>query len=155
MTTPLHDQLLGSGLTIAVAESLTAGKIQSILAERDGSSGFFAGGVTAYNIDQKVRLLGVVREVAEADSCVSYQVAVQMALGVRDLFEADMAIATTGYAVPSEGVPQPFAWVCVVRPDLTVDSEQVFAPVGLSRVQVQEYIAAYAVRMMAAFLEAG
>jgi nicotinamide mononucleotide (NMN) deamidase PncC len=46
-------------LTLAVAESVTAGHVQSRVAAVSGASGFFLGGVTAYSLEQKVKLLGV------------------------------------------------------------------------------------------------
>lgn len=48
-------------LTLAVAESLTAGNVQAQIAGVSGASGYFLGGVTAYSIEEKVRLLGVNR----------------------------------------------------------------------------------------------
>lgn len=48
-------------LTLAVAESLTAGNVQAQIAGISGASGYFLGGVTAYSIEEKVRLLGVNR----------------------------------------------------------------------------------------------
>lgn len=46
-------------LTLAVAESLTGGNIQALLTAISGSSAYFSGGVTAYNLRQKVDILGV------------------------------------------------------------------------------------------------
>lgn len=87
-----------SGFKVAVAESLTGGQLQAACTMFAGASHFFAGGVTAYSIDQKVHLLQVDRKVAEASNCVSATVASQMAMGVLKLFNVDLAIATTGYA---------------------------------------------------------
>lgn len=99
-------------LTLAVAESLTCGNLQAHIGRISGASNFFLGGITAYTIDQKVRHLGVNRESAAAVNCVSAEVAEQMARGAAELFKADIALATTGYAEPSpeEGVTVPFAW---------------------------------------------
>ena len=68
--------------SLAVAESLTCGHLQARIGSESGASGFFAGGVTAYTLEQKVTLLAVDRAVAEAVDCVSDQVARQMAFGV-------------------------------------------------------------------------
>ena len=99
--------LTGRNLTICCAESLTTGNLQAALGSVSGSSAYFVGGVTAYNIDQKASLLGVNPGIAEPCNCVSQDVANQMARGVLKLFGADIALATTGYAeawLPTEGV---------------------------------------------------
>lgn len=98
--------------TIAVAESVTGGHLQAMLTSVSGASEYFLGGVTAYSLDEKARILGVTRAPARRVNCVSQQVAVEMALGVGRLFESDLAVATTGYAEPSpaNGVKVPMAW---------------------------------------------
>ena len=67
-------------LTLAVAESLTAGHVQARIAAVSGASAYFLGGVTAYALAQKVALLGVDRAAAERVNCVSADVARQTAL---------------------------------------------------------------------------
>ena len=88
-------------LTLAVAESLTCGHLQARVGAVSGASEYFLGGVTAYSLEQKMKLLGVERAAAEPVNSVSAAVAEQMARGVCALFGADVAVATTGYAEPS------------------------------------------------------
>jgi nicotinamide-nucleotide amidase len=110
---PLQDVLLGPPRrTLALAESVTAGGLQLRVGRISGASQFFLGGITAYNLEQKVRQLGVDRAAAAAVDCVSAGVAEQMAQGVCRLFGADLGLATTGYAEPNLalGVAAPFAW---------------------------------------------
>ena len=90
------------GLSLATAESVTVGYIQASVAMASGASTFFSGGVTAYNIEQKVNLLGVDRLKAEEANAVSLEISTQMAQGVCKLFNADIGIGITGYA---EGYP--------------------------------------------------
>ena len=103
--------------TVAAAESLTCGNLQALLGRVSGASGYFAGGVTAYTLEQKVRLLGVNAERAAPVDSVSREVVEQMARGVADLFGTDFGLATTGYAepVPARGIVQPCAWWAVYR----------------------------------------
>ena len=68
-------------LTLAAAESLTAGNVQARIASVSGASGYFRGGVTAYSIEEKVKLLGVNRAAAKRVNCVSARVAEEMAAG--------------------------------------------------------------------------
>ena len=144
-------------LTLAVAESLTAGHVQAQVAAVSGSSEYFLGGITAYSLDQKVRHLGVNRAAAKKVNCVSADVVEQMARGVCALFDADVGVATTGYAEPSkaDGVALPFAWWAVAhrgpRGKFLVRHGRVECP-GEPRVEVQAIVAAAAVAELVAFV---
>ncbi len=133
-------------LTLAVAESVTSGRLQARIGAISGASDFFLGGMTAYSLEEKVRHLGVDRAEAEADHCVSPRVAEQMARGACLLFGADLGVSTTGYAepFPARQVATPFAWWGVARRnpggDFSVRSGRVECP-GLSRIDVQERVA--------------
>jgi len=109
----LHTLLKRTGLTIAAAESLTTGLVQSHLGSCSGSSAYHRGGITAYSLEQKVEHLGVDGKHAAEVNCVSERVARQMARGACKLFGSDIGIATTGYAEPdrSRGIDIPFAYV--------------------------------------------
>lgn len=97
LASTIKDILLRRNETISVAESLTSGYLQAHMSAVAGSSKYFAGGVTAYNIDMKVKLLNVDRANAEICDCVSEQTAIEMAKGVIELFGTDYGVATTGY----------------------------------------------------------
>lgn len=98
----LNKILLDRHLTISTAESITCGNIQRIIGQPSGASAYFLGGVTAYDIDQKVNILKVDRDDAQKVNCVSRNITEQMAIGVRALFNSDVSIATTGYIEPNE-----------------------------------------------------
>ena len=133
-------------LTLAVAESMTCGRVQARIGSVSGASDFFLGGITAYTLDQKVRQLGVARIAASAVNSVSAEVAEQMARGVCGLFGSDLGVGTTGYAEPSVApvVPVPFAWWALARRrcdgTFKVRSGRVDCP-GLARVAAQERVA--------------
>jgi nicotinamide-nucleotide amidase len=133
-------------LTLAVAESVTCGRLQARIGAISGASEFFLGGLTAYTIAQKVRHLGVDRALAEATNAVSAEVATQMANGAGAFFGADLALATTGYAEPvsARGVAQPCAFWALAhrRADNTVDLRdgRVECP-DATRVEAQEAVA--------------
>ena len=99
-------------LTLAVAESVTCGRVQARIGAISGASRFFVGGLTAYTTAQKVRHLGVDRAQAEPVNAVSAEIAAQMARGACALFGSDLAVATTGYAepAPERGITQPMAF---------------------------------------------
>lgn len=142
--------------TVAVAESLTSGMLQSLFADVSGISSCFAGGITAYNLDAKVNLLGVDRDHAASVDCVSEKVAIQMAQGVIKAFGADIAIGTTGYAepYPAENIVEPFAYIAVVTNHmvLTKRIDGSCAPEP-GRKSMRAFVASHAVNMLMKVLE--
>jgi nicotinamide-nucleotide amidase len=145
----LHAQLLALGVTVAAAESLTVGRVQAELGRWSGASGYFAGGVTAYAITAKVKLLGVDEAHAREVNGVSARVAAEMARGAAKLLGTDIGVATTGYAEPdlSRGVFEPFAWVAVAW-EAELRTARV-AGAGLGREAMQARAAAAALRLLA------
>jgi nicotinamide-nucleotide amidase len=143
--------------TLAVAESVTSGRLQARVGSIPGASTFFLGGLTAYALDSKVNLLGVGRAAAAAVNCVSAGVAEEMACGVCARFGSDLGVATTGYAEPAPefGVRTPFAWWAVARRRAdgrcTVHSATLECP-GASRVETQDQVATAALAGLVEFL---
>lgn len=91
------------GLTIATAESCTAGMVASRLAGVPGASSVLRGGAVTYCDDVKRDVLGVSPQVLREFSAVSEPCALAMAEGARELFGADIAVSLTGYAGPDGG----------------------------------------------------
>jgi len=91
------------GKTLAVAESCSGGKISAQFTQNPGASKFFKGGVIAYNTSIKEKILGIDSSVIEKHSVVSEEVAELMATRVKNIFNSDYAIATTGNAGPLKG----------------------------------------------------
>lgn len=143
--------------TLAAAESLTCGRVQALIGAVSGASEYFLGGVTAYSLDQKAKLLGVDRRHARAVNCVSARVADEMACGACKLFGADLAVATTGYAEPSPtaGVATPFAWWAIAARGrgkiVAVRHGRVECP-GEPRTEVQRIVAEAVLAELAAYL---
>ena len=94
------------GLTLAVSESATGGRVADHLTDIPGSSAFFLGGVIAYDNTVKVKLLHVPETVLQQHGAVSPETAAAMAQGVLRLMSADLGLATTGIAGPSGATPQ-------------------------------------------------
>jgi nicotinamide-nucleotide amidase len=97
MLNTLKTLLETNNLTISVAESCTGGNLQALMTSESGASNFFEGGITCYNINQKVKHLNVDRNIAEKCDCISIEVAEQMAIGCNTLFNSNISISTTGY----------------------------------------------------------
>jgi PncC family amidohydrolase len=104
-----------TGQTIAVAESVTSGELQSQFSTAKNAMQFFQGGITAYNITQKVRHLGIDPVHAMSCNCVSEIVSAEMSKSVIKLFNSDWGIGVTGYAspVPEKKIDELFAFVSI------------------------------------------
>lgn len=87
-------------LTIATAESLTAGLVSSTLASVDGASSVLKGGIIAYQNEIKENILKIDPQILSKYSSVSKEVATLMAENVRQILKADLGVATTGVAGP-------------------------------------------------------
>jgi nicotinamide-nucleotide amidase len=94
------------GLTLAVAESCTGGVICHRITNVAGASDYFLGGAVTYSNRAKTELLGVPEEILEAKGAVSPETARAMAVGVREVFHADIGLSVTGIAGPTGGTPE-------------------------------------------------
>lgn len=90
-------------VSLSTAESFTGGKIAQLISAISGASAYFKGGVVAYSNQIKIDLLKVNPETIQKFSVVSKEVAQEMAINCRSIFNTDYAIATTGNAGPTKG----------------------------------------------------
>ena len=119
----VFDLLNKKGMTFASAESCTGGNIAHVITLIPGSSDVFKGTAVTYATPMKTKVLGVSSEIIEKQGVVSREVVESMAIGVRNLMEADFGIATTGIAGPSGGteeIPVGTVWIGVASPDEVV-----------------------------------
>ena len=144
----VHNLLLESGKTLAVAESCTGGSISAKFTAMAGASAYFLCGVTAYANEAKCNLLGVDATLIERHGAVSEEVARAMAEGVRRVSGADFAVATTGIAGPtggSEQKPVGTVWFAVASERGTV---AMMRNSGTDRGQVIDRATAYAIEFL-------
>lgn len=94
-------------ITVATAESCTAGMLSAYIASVPGASAVFELGVSAYSGRIKQKILGVSPDTISKYGTVSRQTAAEMATGVRRLSGADIGVSVTGVAGPdtTEGKP--------------------------------------------------
>ena len=103
------------GVTIATAESLTAGLVASKLAEVPGASAVLRGGIVAYATDVKHLVLGL--DPLLLRHVVSEPVAAAMASGAARVLSADIGVSTTGVAGPDLLDDQPAGTVWLAAYD--------------------------------------
>lgn len=142
--------LSGTGLTVAVAESITGGMIGSLITEQPGSSAYFAGGVIAYSNAVKREQLGVSASLLESVGAVSREVGEAMARGVRARLGTSLGVAVTGIAGPgAEGTSKPvgLTYVAVASDGHVASREFIFAG---DRASIRRQAATEALRMLVA-----
>lgn len=111
-------RLTEAGLRLATAESTVGGMIGHLLTNVSGSSKVFIGGITAYHGGPKMDLLGVPRDLLREHGSVAEETVLAMARGARDAMQADLAIAESGIAGPSDNPERPggLYWIALVAP---------------------------------------
>jgi nicotinamide-nucleotide amidase len=96
-------ELLAQNLTIATAESCTAGLLAGRLTDRPGSSAYVLGGLVVYSNAAKTELAGVPAELIQRVGAVSAEVAQALAEGAARRLGADIGVGITGIAGPDGG----------------------------------------------------
>ncbi|MDR2360272.1 MAG: competence/damage-inducible protein A [Oscillospiraceae bacterium] len=86
------------GKTLCAAESVTGGLIAKRITDISGCSDVFRGSAVTYSDRAKIELLGVAPETIAEHTAVSEQTVIEMAAGALSKFDADYAIAVTGFA---------------------------------------------------------
>lgn len=95
----LFNILKEKGLTIAFAESMTAGLLSANLARHPGASAILKGGVFTYSKELKTSILGVKTETLDTFSAESAETTIEMALGLEKLIkDTDLYVSLTGVA---------------------------------------------------------
>jgi nicotinamide-nucleotide amidase len=149
MEDAVAQRLSAHGLTFGVAESLTGGLIASRLVNVPGASGWFKGGVVAYDSQVKFDVLGV-----PAGPVVTEAAAAAMAEGARRVTGADVGLGITGVAGPDEqeGVRPGTVFVGLALPGRPTQSRELRLPGD--RPRVRQYGAISALDLLRRALDA-
>ena len=118
MESVVLDLLRARGWTLALAESVTGGLVSGRLTGVAGASEVFRGTVVSYASEVKFDVLGV-----EEGPVVTEEAAIAMAEGARKVLGADVGLALTGVAGPSEqdGMRPGTLFAAVALPDGELD----------------------------------
>jgi nicotinamide-nucleotide amidase len=104
---------VSNGKYIATAESCTGGLLSSYLTSIAGSSNYFSTGIVSYSNKTKTKLLNVSNKILDDFGAVSEEVAKEMAIGLLQVSDSDIAISVTGVAGPDGGTEdKPIGMVC-------------------------------------------
>ncbi len=121
--------LLEKKQQLAIAESCTGGYIAHLITSVPGSSAYFSGSILPYHNQFKHSLLGVNNEIFTTVGAVSEACVLAMAKGVKQQFNADYAIATSGIAGPGGGTaekPVGTVWIAIAGPQGTIAEKFIF-----------------------------
>ena len=103
IVTQIGELLVARNHRLAAAESCTGGRVAAQITSESGVSAFFNGSAVTYAVQSKIDLLGVSETLIDKYSVVSNEVVEAMAIGAKNIYKADYAIATTGNAGPTKG----------------------------------------------------
>jgi nicotinamide-nucleotide amidase len=140
------------GLSLATAESLTGGLLGGRVTGIAGASDYYLGGVVAYATDAKAAQLGVDPDLLAADGPVSERVAAAMAAGARAAFGADLGLAATGVAGPTEQSGRRVGTLCLAVADAAGAATRTLTAPG-DRTQVRLWTCSVALDLLRRRLE--
>lgn len=110
----LVDLLIKKKLKISFAESCTGGLLASEIVSVANASYVLDSSYVTYANQAKMDLLGVKEATIKRLGVVSEEVALEMALGLKELSKADIAVSTSGIAGPTGGTKEkPVGTVCI------------------------------------------
>ena len=115
--------------SLSIAESCTGGYISHLITSIPGCSDYFKGSVVSYANEIKINELGIDENILKQFGAVSQENAEAMAQGIRNRFNTDYALATTGIAGPDGGSaekPVGTCWFAVASKNKTISKKIVF-----------------------------
>jgi len=103
LTKKLARKLTDLDLRLTTAESCTGGKLSVALCAEENTAEFYDVGLVVFSDAAKERILGVRPETLARFTAVSEETVTEMAASIRELAQADVSIAISGYAGPEGG----------------------------------------------------
>ena len=101
------------GITLGSVESFTGGLFASEITSISGASSFFKGAVVTYATEEKIKVLGIDKELVDRYGVVSKECAEQMAIKGSKLLNVDYCISFTGNAGPSAMESKPVGLIYI------------------------------------------
>ncbi len=148
----IGDLLKERGQNLATAESCTGGYLAHRITAIAGSSAYYQGSIVAYDNDIKESLLRVKHDTLVTHGAVSEATVREMADGILELLDVDVAVAISGIAGPDGGTtekPVGTIWMAVTDGHAV---ETMLLHTGKDRGKNIEYAASRALSMLWRFL---
>lgn len=118
-------------LTIGFAESVTAGLVCCEFSKGLNVSNTLKGSVVTYVEEVKEKILGVKKQTLDQYTAESMEVTHEMAVGLKQLYDLDIAAAITGLANPggSETKEKPVGtiFICILTSEKAHQFKSVFS----------------------------
>jgi len=137
------EKLKKNSLTLALAESCTAGLISGLLTNTSGASAVLWGSYVCYTQEAKVLMLDLNNDALTAFGLVSKETACSMVKGALLKSGADFAAAVTGLAGPGgdDRVPVGTIWVAAAKRSGEIEAQKFFFTGSRQTVRTQAAIA--------------
>lgn len=118
-------------LTVAFAESATAGILAFEFSQSEHSGEILRGGLVCYDAHIKEKVLGVPTTLIEKYTPESAEVTKEMAIRLKKMMGADVVVSVTGLTTSggSEGPGKPVGtmFYCVLIEERTIERREVFS----------------------------
>ena len=120
-------KMLNNNITISTAESCTGGLIGHRITQVPGSSSIYQGGVVSYSNKSKLAQLNINSNTLKKYGAVSKEVALEMAVNVRTIFDSNIGLSVTGISGPGGGsIDKPVGLVYVAYCDHNISKVEKF-----------------------------
>lgn len=141
----LNKLLRAKGLTVAVAEGSSGGRIGERLVRYPGATVYFRGSIVTYDYPSRTTFLGIPAATLKNDGAVSEPTVRAMATSVRERFGTALGLASSGVTGP-RGRDVGHVWIAVATKDGCKTLERRFEP-G-SRLTMQRLFTEAALRLL-------
>jgi PncC family amidohydrolase len=148
--------LAAKSLTLAAAESCTAGLVADALARIPGASNVFWGSFVCYTAEAKTKMLGIDGAFLRRYGLVSGETSRAMAAGALEKSGADCAVSVTGLAGPGgdgSGVSVGTVWIGAAVKGAPAARAAAFHFTGCRRNRLRKRAARQAIREITKLLQ--
>lgn len=142
----IQPALIAQKKIIATAESCTGGWIAKFITDIEGCSQWFDASIVSYSNQSKMDLLAVRKQSLHHQGAVSQLVVKEMAVGLLQCTQANIAVSISGIAGPSGGSadkPVGTVWIAWAIPGQLVESLKFNFKGDRNQVRLQSVFAAF------------
>ena len=131
--------------SVSVAECATCGTVAAEFGQVWGAAQYFKGGIVTYDINMKVRYLGIPEDQTMNFTQYPEEVVIGMAKGVAKMFDARVGLSTSGFSTPypPKCVTVPYIWYAIYdsKDDIVLETGKIENTDYLSRGAFQKKVA--------------